>query len=597
MIFKAFARPCPRRPGAWPGVRAALLSLSIGGLMAPQTARAIIISESKFIELGGNLDEMQDTFAQAVSRLRAPSLASQFLAVGRIERCTATWLGERGDHSYLLTAAHCVPVGNGTRTAVRRTFLDWRGRIIAQGDGWAARPPMGTREGGRWDHCGDDLAVVRLPRVATPSDLEGRDLTPPTMAEVDLETGEPVQFVGYGARGVGKQFRVWDGGDVRTLGESVVAGFFLFDRGFYLQFEPSTASMSWATPSFGDSGSAVWRLRHGDWQMAGVHAAIVESRGHAISPHLPRYARWIKDVFPGTVLDSERTTVTETTPFVSRIPAGAPSGPSVYHVVPGQADAVGPSVGRSSGRPGRSMIAVKVKESHSGRMAEIRLRAQRWNGCASLPIEDAAPCLGSRGNRMAVEFHREDNPDLPPGAYRGAFDLDRLAWEDRSRQERLRLRLDIRHLARGQLTTAKPFVSQALSPRAPREPVFYTVPTQPRAQGPTAGVWVGSPQHSRIEATVRDAVSGREHPVVLRAFRGPLCGRWPLRMEDGVTCQGQSAGPVTVRFHPEDNPALPEGLHRGQVLLQAHGAAGSPADQLIELDIELDTLWAGGNGP
>jgi len=64
------------------------------------------------------------------------------------------------------------------------------------------------------------------------------------------------------------------------------------------------------------------------------------------------------------------------------------------------------------------------------------------------------------------------------------------------------------------------------------------------------------------------------------------------RMEDAVTCQRRSAGPLTVGFHHEDNPHLPAGLHRGRVTVQAHDWMDRNFHQLIELDVDLDTLHA-----
>ena len=45
-------------------------------------------------------------------------------------------------------------------------------------------------------------------------------------------------------------------------------------------------------------------------------------------------------------------------------------------------------------------------------------------------------------------------------------------------------------------------------------------------------------------------------------------------------------------FHREDNPHLPAGLHRGRVTVQAHDWMDRDFHQLIELDVDLDTLDA-----
>lgn len=581
-----------------PGHRAAwgtTLLLPIGMLGFASASSAIVISEAKFSALGGNLGATPGTLPHVMSQLHARSLAPQFLAVGWMEGCTATWLGEDPRHTYLLSAAHCVNAPVGRATAVRRTFLDWRGRIVAQGDGWAARPPAWTELGYR-DRFGDDLVVLRLPRVATPTDPWGQALTPPTMADTDLLAGEGISFVGYGDRGVGPQYRIAGSKEARAWGESVVGGFFFGDRGLYLRFEPRADSPSWAFPSFGDSGATLWRLQQGRWQMSGVHAAVSQlpERNHwvAIGAHLPRYASWVRSIFPGVVLQSDHMTATATRPFVSRNHAGDPSGRSVHYVVPAQTGVAGPSVGRSSGKVGTSRITVLARESRTGSTAAIRLRAQRETGCRLLPMEDATPCPASPLNRLLIAFDPRENPDLKPGAYTGSFDVEVLAWEDRSRRERLTVQLDIQHLLRGEVTAGKAFVSPDLAAPTPGDAVYFTVPLQAGAKGPAHGVWSSSREVSRIEVTTRDALSGGEHPIVLRAWRGPLCGQAPLRMESAVTCQRRSAGPVTVSFHPEDNRHLPAGLHRGRVTLQARAWSDRAFDQLIELDVELDTVEA-----
>jgi hypothetical protein len=565
----------------------------VGGLAVVRTAHALIINEAKFVELGGDLGAVKATFSTVAARLHSWSLSEQFMPVGWIEGCTATWLGEEGGRTYLLTAAHCVSATHGEVTRTHRTFKDWRGQVIAQGEGWAVRPPKWAnwQATPSWDGFADDVAVLSLPRVASPVDGSGRRLAPPTIADTPLQTSELLHYVGYGLVGVGQTYGyshlpATEKGRLR--GEAPVAGFFSGDRGFYSRYESVKASQSWARPSPGDSGSAAWRLHQGYWQAAGVNAGMRPSYG--VGPHLARHAAWIEGVFPGAVMQSERMSVTASAPFVSRNHALDPSGTNVFFVIPSQTDAIGPTAGRSSRTKGDSMISVAVKESRTGAISTIRLRAHRDAGCRRSPIEDAAPCPGSQNNQLKVAFRADDNPGLKPGAYTGRFHVDVLSWLDRSRQERVTLHVDVRHLLRGQVSTTSSYVSPNLAERAAHGTIYYTVPPQARAQGPVAGVWNGSPLSSRIDVTVRDAVTQQDRQVVLRAQRDPLCGGRMTRMEDAATCQRRSAGRVMVRFHREDNPQLPAGLHRGRVTLQARGWTDPAFDQLIEIDVDLDTL-------
>ena len=564
-----------------------------GGLFVPTNAEAVMISEAKFVELGGNRDAVERTFPAVLAQLRARSLSAQFLAVGMIDRCTATWLGEQGPHTYLLTAAHCVHAASGQATANRQTFRDWRGQVIAQGEGWAVKPPHrpGTRPG--W-YLSEDIAVLRLPRVATPVDARGRRLDSPTIAEDDLQVSDSVHFVGYGRAGVGSTHVPVPRAQSRVTGEALVSDVIAQGRSVVTAYEPRASHPSWAFPVSGDSGSALWRANQGYWQVAGVAASMYwEPVFLAQAPQVSRYAAWIDGIFPAAVRQSERMTVTASTPFVSRNHVGDPSGATIHFVIPPQHGAAGPSVGRWSGVNGLSMITVEAREARTGATAQIRLRAHRDAGCRVSPIEDAAPCPGSTNNQLNVAFRAEDNRSLKPGAYIGRFDVEVLAGADRSRRARATLHLDIRHLLRGQVSTTAAYVSPHLAEHAAHGMVYYTVPAQERARGPMAGLWNGSDLPSRIHVRVRDAVTGQEREIVLRARRDPRCGGGRrTRMEDAVTCQRRSAGPLTVGFHREDNPHLPAGLHRGRVTVQAHDWMDRDFHQLIELDVDLDTLDA-----
>ncbi|WP_431102627.1 trypsin-like serine protease [Roseateles noduli] len=561
----------------------------VGGLTVVPTAHALIINEAKFVELGGNLGAVDQTFPLVAAKLRARSLSAQFLTTGWIDRCTATWLGEQGPHTYLLTAAHCIDSSSGQAKAIRQTFQDWYGHVVAAGPGWAFKPPQSADAAPRWDYA-EDIAVLRLPRWATPVDAAGRPLERPTISETDLQARETVHFAGYGLTGVGMTRLDLPREDRRMAGEAVISRPFSEGRGIYTSYDPVNAGTSWAFPFRGDSGSAWWRLQDGYWLLSGMTAGGTTRPVQAMSPQVSRHAAWIAGIFPGAVLQSQRMSVTASAPFVSRNHAHDPSGPAVFFVIPPQAGAAGPAVGRWSGTAGMSWITVDVRESRTGATAQVRLRAVRDAGCRRTPIDDAVPCPGSRDNRLKVAFRAEDNPGLKPGAYVGRFDVEALSWSDRSRQERVTLHVDVRHLLRGQVSTTAAYVSPNLAELAAHGPVYYTVLPQPRAWGPATGLWSGSQLPSRIDVTVRDAVTQRDRQVVLRAQRDPLCSGQMTRMEDAVTCQRRSAGRVMVRFHREDNPQLPAGLHRGRVTLQARGWTDRAFDQLIEIDVDLDTL-------
>jgi len=573
------------------GLAFTMLFTLVGGLSVPSATQAIIISEAKFVELGGNLGAVDQSFHGVAAKLRARSLAPQFLVSGWLDRCTATWLGEEAFHTYLLTAAHCVNSGSGLAKASHHTFLDWYGHVIASGRGWAFKPPTPAGASSHWDYA-EDIAVLRLPRISTPADADGRRLERPTIAEEAIKVRDVVHFAGYGLTGVGMRRLELPRKDRRMAGEATVSHALSEGRGVvYTSYDPVNASPSWAFPFKGDSGSAWWRHQGGYWLVSGVTAGGTDKPLQGMSPQVSRHAAWINGIFPGAVLHSERMSVTADVPFESRNHGLDPSGDTVHFVVPPQAGVTGPTFGQWSGAMGDTLITVEVTETRTGAADTVRLRAHRDAGCRRAPIEDATPCAGSRTNQLKIEFRAQDNPHLKPGAYIGRFEVDAVAGGDRSRHERLGLHLDIRHLLRGQVSTTTAYVSPNLAERARYSAVYFTVPAQQRAWGPAAGVWNGSDVPSQIFVMVRDAVTQQEHEVVLRARRDLLCGDpRRTRMEDAVTCQRRSAGPVTVRFHREDNPHLPAGLHRGRVTLQAHDWMDRGFHRLIELDVDLDTL-------
>ncbi|HVK52249.1 MAG TPA: hypothetical protein VM469_11005, partial [Pseudoxanthomonas sp.] len=59
--------------------------------------------------------------------------------------------------------------------------------------------------------------------------------------------------------------------------------------------------------------------------------------------------------------------------------------------------------------------------------------------------------------------------------------------------------------------------------------------------------------------------------------------------EDAQSCYGERKGPLLVWFEAKDNPALPAGLHRGKVFVQAQGWQDPSLREMIEIDVELDT--------
>ncbi|MFM0338171.1 hypothetical protein [Paraburkholderia fungorum] len=60
-------------------------------------AHAIIISDNVFLSNGGDLKNIPGTIAGAMEPLRQKSFEPQFLVVGDLGGCTATWIGDSKD--------------------------------------------------------------------------------------------------------------------------------------------------------------------------------------------------------------------------------------------------------------------------------------------------------------------------------------------------------------------------------------------------------------------------------------------------------------------------------------------------------------------
>jgi hypothetical protein len=82
----------------------------------------IIINEEIFKNNGGNLNDIANSIKTSNNKLREQSYKDPYFTVGIINRgCTATWLGEDQQWSYILTAAHCVAY-KGTETPINEAF-------------------------------------------------------------------------------------------------------------------------------------------------------------------------------------------------------------------------------------------------------------------------------------------------------------------------------------------------------------------------------------------------------------------------------------------------------------------------------------------
>jgi hypothetical protein len=298
--------------------RPVTLSMALATLLvlcAP-AAQGLVVSESVFVAHGGNLNNIRGTITEANEELRARSLSAPYQAVGWIENCTATWIGDEGEWSYILTAAHCTNFDNGGSPEGEvfetfRTFRDYTGRITARGDGMAYIHEFRVERAEGHGGASTDIAILQLPKITEIVDEEGDPIPQPILYDLDFELGGVVEFTGYGLWGVGDQtlsgFNPRDG-PRRLWGQSMITSIFEVEHGIGAIYVPNDADTEepnplWARVASGDSGSAWWQDHEGIKTIIattnGGHATL--STGARVS----RYVPWIRSIFPGARVFSE----------------------------------------------------------------------------------------------------------------------------------------------------------------------------------------------------------------------------------------------------------------------------------------------------
>ncbi|KAM3429613.1 hypothetical protein NHJ13734_008108 [Beauveria thailandica] len=162
----------------------------------------LVIDQATFQLNGGNLNDIPNSIKTQNELLRSYSYNTPWLAVGEISSCTATWLGDKDNWTYILTAAHCVGYKDEA-TDVIKTFKAWDGRVIASGKGTAYVPPQRINKPSGMGGASTDIAILKLPTKAQIVGKTGHPLERPILNDALDEKGRDVIFVGYGAWGIG----------------------------------------------------------------------------------------------------------------------------------------------------------------------------------------------------------------------------------------------------------------------------------------------------------------------------------------------------------------------------------------------------------
>jgi len=265
-------------------------------LMLSSTANAVVIDEDTFKRHGGDTGNVAASIRSASEKLRGYSYAKPWLTIGRINGCTATWLGSKNGWAYFLTAAHCVPY-SATETPVQLTFNGWDGSIVASGLGIAYVPKERVKVPAYMGGASTDVAIVKLPLTNPLKDRAGIPVERPILNDREDEKDRAVMFVGYGVWGVGLNEGYGpESGARRLYGRSKITSIFESDYGIGASYKPVGPSANWARVAAGDSGSA-W------WQIKDTKPVIVATTngGHSklsTGARISKYANWIRSIYP-----------------------------------------------------------------------------------------------------------------------------------------------------------------------------------------------------------------------------------------------------------------------------------------------------------
>lgn len=295
--------------------------LTIALLWGTSPVHALIINDDDFIANGGDLSNIRGTIANAMDSYRRASYMPPFLAVGRLVLpgglCTGTWLGNShdGNHTYILTAAHCVGrdynegkplVGN-----FKALFIDWNKRLIGQ-NGVVYVPVIRNEDG--YGHASTDIAILKMNRKGDILDAEGQAIVKPLINTRTNEAGKQVWMAGYGAWGTGTSGEniryqpTYHLVERRALASSKIHMHYLErDRAMSAGFIPNLTSPYQARTSSGDGGSAWWlRNDSGQWVIAGVTSGSTSYA--SIATRTKMYADWLQHHYQELATDSKPMT-------------------------------------------------------------------------------------------------------------------------------------------------------------------------------------------------------------------------------------------------------------------------------------------------
>ncbi|MCW3479362.1 trypsin-like serine protease [Neisseriaceae bacterium JH1-16] len=411
--------------------------LGLGLLALSGSAAAIVVSDSVFVANGGNVNDVPGTIAAAFEPLRQHSLSPQFLSVVDIPSCTGNWIGDSADGkwAYILTAAHCLPYNTATTGPYSGTITDWAGRTVAKGSGDFYVHPYRLNKPAGFGGASTDIGLIRLPKVAAILNAQGQPLATPWLYDGSNENGRPVELVGYGSWGIGSTSSNggwWPvSGQRRAWGVSKITGIWEMDYGIGAGFNKVTGADMWARTAPGDSGSSWWQQQDGFWTV--IATTNGGNDASSTGARVSKYAGWVRSIYPGAQLYSERVTLTEKAALALPDLSGEAQKGTVAYLVPSQAAARGPAALAWKGSTSPATVSASLVNQSTKQSYQVKLRGWRNSGCGRAyyyAMNDAAACYGGRSSALVLQYVAADNPGLPAGVYQGSFQVEARGWHD-----------------------------------------------------------------------------------------------------------------------------------------------------------------------
>lgn len=281
---------------------------------------AVVLNNDYFAASGGDPTSaatVAATLDAGYADARAFSIQDQFLAVGTIGQCTATWVGNdaSSDSSFFLTAAHCIEPDPKTESfEVSETFIDWAGNAVATGTGTGYIPPQRVNVPAGFGGSSTDIGLIELPGQVTILDGSAQPVKRPIFYDAFSEVGQEVSVAGYGSWGVGTLGS--DGGlfpssgPRRAGGKNIVSLAFESDHALRFTFDaPGTGDAITLESNIaaGDSGSAWWQQHDEHWTMIGTTCCGTTTAYGGIdnATRISQYISWIRSIYPLGQLWSE----------------------------------------------------------------------------------------------------------------------------------------------------------------------------------------------------------------------------------------------------------------------------------------------------